>query len=275
MRITLADQWQLSPLTDLSIPQNDIILPASLSKALPHSLSEEEISQQEWHLMHDFEVGEHYLTLGAIDLVVQGIYQYAEIRINGRGIIDCDGSGERETKDALSYLQPGFNRIELLFLEQEEFFEEQGDQQEQEDQSSNFLALTSDGSESKPLLGLGVGTVPYLQFLQHLRVEKIKVEQIWHSVGGCEVLVSLSFKVFNSGLVSASISFDGVRLQVPIDMRSEQATALFQLDAPRLCSFEPNEEQVVNLLKVEIDGQVFEFTAKLHPMFESQTIQLF
>lgn len=274
MRITLADQWQLSPLTDLSIPQNDIILPAPLAKALPHSLSNEAIAQQEWHLMHDFELDEHHLHLGAIDLVVQGIYQYAEIRINGRGIIDCEGSGEREVKDALSYLQPGFNRIELLFLEQEELFEDQQDGEEQEDPISNFMVFSGDGIEPEPISGIGIETAPYLQLLEHLRVEEVTVEQVWHSVGGCEVLVSLGFKVFKPGLVSASISLDGVKLQVPIDMRAKQVTALFQLDAPRLWSFDQSVEQANNILKVEVDGQVFEFAVKLHPTFEIQTIQL-
>ncbi len=61
MQQSLAGLWQVSPLTDLSIPQDDITFPAPLSQVLPDELTEEVICQQEWHLMHDIEVDEFML----------------------------------------------------------------------------------------------------------------------------------------------------------------------------------------------------------------------
>lgn len=43
MRLLLDGLWQISPLTDLSIPQDDITFPAPLSSKLPDTLSEEQI----------------------------------------------------------------------------------------------------------------------------------------------------------------------------------------------------------------------------------------
>ena len=69
MQLSLAGLWQLSPLTDLSIPQDDISFPAPLSDKLPSSLSEDQIAQYEWHLMHDIEVDEAMLAYPTVDLV--------------------------------------------------------------------------------------------------------------------------------------------------------------------------------------------------------------
>ncbi|OQJ96327.1 beta-galactosidase, partial [Vibrio parahaemolyticus] len=47
MQLSLAGLWQVSPLTDLSIPQDDITFPAPLSQVLPAELTEAAIRQQE------------------------------------------------------------------------------------------------------------------------------------------------------------------------------------------------------------------------------------
>lgn len=73
MQLSLAGLWQLSPLTDLSIPQDDITFPAPLSAVLPKTLSEDDIAQQEWHLMHDIEVDDDLLSFAAIDLVIEAL----------------------------------------------------------------------------------------------------------------------------------------------------------------------------------------------------------
>ena len=39
MQLSLAGLWQISPLTDLSVPQDDITFPAALSARLPDTLS--------------------------------------------------------------------------------------------------------------------------------------------------------------------------------------------------------------------------------------------
>ena len=92
MRLLLDGLWQISPLTDLSIPQDDITFPASLSSKLPGSLSENEIAEQEWHLMHDIEVDDAMLACPFVELVMAGVDYFAEVRLNGVAVFDCDGS---------------------------------------------------------------------------------------------------------------------------------------------------------------------------------------
>lgn len=120
MQLPLAGLWQLSPLTDLSIPQDDITFPAPLSLILPDTLSESDIAQQEWHLMHDIEVDESMLAFPAVELVMAGVDYYAEVRINGVAVFDCDQSQSVYKKDIRPYLQRGRNRFEILFLEQDQ-----------------------------------------------------------------------------------------------------------------------------------------------------------
>lgn len=116
MQLSLAGLWQLSPLTDLSIPQDDITFPAPLSAVLPKTLSEDDIAQQEWHLMHDIEVDDDLLSFAAIDLVIEGIDYHAEVRLNGVALFDCDGSQAIYRKEIRSLLKPGRNRFEILFF---------------------------------------------------------------------------------------------------------------------------------------------------------------
>src|SRR5690606_5386371 len=92
MQLSLSGLWQLSPLTDLSIAQDDITFPAPLSQILPDDLSEQEIAQQEWHLMHDIEVDEAMLAFPAVELVLGGVDYHAEVRLNGVAVFDCDQS---------------------------------------------------------------------------------------------------------------------------------------------------------------------------------------
>ncbi|GAL30159.1 beta-galactosidase/beta-glucuronidase [Vibrio variabilis] len=120
MKINLDGLWQLSPLTDLSIPQDDLTFPGPLSQVLPDHLSEPSIIEQEWHLMHDFELTEQQLANPAVDLVIGGVDYYAEVRINGRAVIDCDGSETTYRKEVRAHLQEGPNRVEILFLEFDE-----------------------------------------------------------------------------------------------------------------------------------------------------------
>nr|MCC4819898.1 hypothetical protein [Vibrio lentus] len=111
--------WQISPLTDLSIPQDDITFPAPLSSKLPDSLSESEIAEQEWHLMHDIEVDDAMLACPFVELVMAGVDYFAEVRLNGVAVFDCDGSQVEYRKDIRPYMQSGRNRFEVLFLEEE------------------------------------------------------------------------------------------------------------------------------------------------------------
>ncbi|WP_375751456.1 hypothetical protein [Vibrio sp. HN007] len=250
MQLSLAGYWQLSPLTDLSVPQDDIFVPAPLSSVLPADLAEEEIVQQEWHLMHDIEVDEAMLSYPAIDLMIGGIDYFCEIRVNGEAVIDCDGTQLLYKKDIKRYLNEGRNRFELLFLEQED------DLLLDEDLACPLGAPIPDKRDRR----MGIWQAPYLQFVRNLRLDHIVTEQIWHHGGGCELRVDLFYQVYSAGLVSASVTFNGMKLSIPIDIRSNQCSALFQVEAPLT-----GRDNSFYFLEVELDGEKRTLQIELNP----------
>ncbi|NVD07567.1 hypothetical protein FCU94_11765 [Vibrio sp. JPW-9-11-11] len=247
MQLPLAGLWQLSPLTDLSIPQDDITFPAPLSHVLPDTLSESEIAQQEWHLMHDIEVDEAMLAFAAVDLIISGIDYYAEVRVNGVAVFDCDQSQSVYKKDIRPYLQLGRNRFEILFLEQDQdcLLEEQDVALCPLDQSPYHP------SDSR----IGVWQAPYLQFIRHVRLEHVATEQIWHHGGGCEFLVDLHYTTYAAGLVSAAVKFNGMTYHLPIDVRDNHVSALFQIEAPIYADCPNPKAEDLYLLEVTLDDQ--------------------
>lgn len=182
MQLSLAGLWQLSPLTDLSIPQDDITFPAPLSAVLPKTLSEDDIAQQEWHLMHDIEVDDDLLSFAAIDLVIEGIDYHAEVRLNGVALFDCDGSQAIYRKEIRPLLKPGRNRFEILFLEV--------DEDELLDEEESELCFLDEQDVPNYDQRMGIWKAPYLQCIRHLRLTHVSTEQIWHH-SGCELLVNL------------------------------------------------------------------------------------
>lgn len=251
MQLSLAGLWQISPLTDLSIPQDDIEFPAPLSDKLPAELDEQTIAEQEWHLMHDIEVDEAMLAFPAVDLVLGGVDYHAEVRLNGIAVFDCDGTQAEYRKDIRPYMQLGRNRFEILFLEEEEglIFDED-------------LAEICSLGEQKPEVfdqRIGIWKEPYLQFIRHMRLEHVTTEQIWHHGGGCEFMVELYYKTLSAGLVSASVKFNGMTYHVPIDVRNNHASALFQVEAPVYVDAENPNPADFYQLEVSLDGQVQSF----------------
>ncbi|MCE0493435.1 glycosyl hydrolase 2 galactose-binding domain-containing protein [Vibrio salinus] len=249
MKYSLSGLWQLSPLTDLSIPQDDISFPGSLSQCLPVELSEEVIASQEWHLMHDIEVDEAFLSYSAIDLVLEGIDFYAEVRLNGFALFDCDQRQSVYRKDILPFLTVGRNRFEILFLHSED---------------DDLLCDDAPRQDDQCLLGrlpynpyrpeIGIWREPHLQCQTHVRLTSITTEQVWHYGGGCEVLVNLHFSLLKPGLVSARIKFDGRIYSVPIDVMKNEASALFQVDAPVTSEGCENDTDCLYTVEVDLDG---------------------
>ena len=252
MELSLAGLWQVSPLTDLSIPQDDITFPAPLSQVLPDSLSESEIVAQEWHLMHDIEVDEAMLAFPSVDLIMSGVDYHAEVRINGVAVFDCDQTQAEYKKDIRPYLQMGRNRFEVLFLQEEEDWllgEEAGQE----------LCQLGAPEYCKHDERLGIWHTPRLQFIRNVRLEHVTTEQIWHHGGGCEFLVDLHYKTYSPGLVSASVKFNGMTYHLPIDVRDTHASALFQIEAPIYADNENPKLEDLYLLEVTLDGQTQRF----------------
>ncbi|MFC5076464.1 hypothetical protein VTH8203_00395 [Vibrio thalassae] len=255
MKKNLADLWQLSPLTDLSIPQDDLSFPGALSLVLPSHLSEEMIANQEWHLMHDFELTEEELRHPAVDLVIGGVEHYAEVRINGRAVMDCDGNEVIYRREIRAHLQQGPNRIEILFLN----YDEEDLLLESDEAPQCSLCVPSAVTETR----MGVWQTPYLQFIPHVRLEHVVMEQIWHHGGGCEFKVDLHYHTYRAGLVSAAVRFNGMTLHLPIDVRANQASALFQVEAPKYADLDQLNSDDLYRLVVTLDGQVQEFDVAL------------
>ena len=255
MRLLLDGLWQISPLTDLSIPQDDITFPAPLSARLPDTLSEEEIAAQEWHLMHDIEVDDAMLACPLVELVMAGVDYFAEVRLNGVAVFDCDGSQEEYRKDIRPYMQSGRNRFEILFLEEEEGLLLEEDMEE--------AALTTPVTKSDSRIG--IWQAPYLQFVRHTKLEQVVTEQIWHHGGGCEFKVDVIYQTLKSGLVSASIKFNGMTLVMPIDVRADHTGVVFQVEAPVIFDInKPNPKHLYEL-EVELDGQKESSFVALNP----------
>jgi len=247
MQLSLAGLWQISPLTDLSVPQDDITFPAPLSAKLPDSLSEEEIAAQEWHLMHDIEVDEAMMAFPSVDLVIGGVDYHAEVRLNGVAVFDCDGSQAEYKKDIRPYMQLGRNRFEILFLEEDEDLLFEDDQLE--------LCPLGEQPYQKSDSRIGVWKEPYLQFIRNVRLEHITTEQIWHHGGGCEFLVDLHYHTYSPGLISAAVQFNGMTYHLPIDVRDTHASALFQIEAPIYADTDNPNLDDLYLLEVALDGQ--------------------
>jgi hypothetical protein len=248
MKFSLSGYWQLSPLTDLSIPQADIIFPAPLSQVLPKALSESEIAIQEWHLMHDIDVDDAFLRYPGIDIVIEGIDYYAEVRLNGVAIFDCDNSKQSYRKDIRPLLQLGRNRFEILFLEPDDDLLNEDDQ----DELCSLIQMKKSIQDQR----IGIWQEPYLQLITHLRLNHIATEQVWHH-GGCELIVNLYFDILATGLVAAKIKFNGLAYTLPIDMRQNHVRAIFQVDAPRYYDINNPKLDDLYLLAIELDAQEY------------------
>ncbi|MDC0611786.1 hypothetical protein OAP63_13705 [Vibrio sp.] len=249
MMFSLAGLWQLSPLTDLTIPQNDLSFPGPLSQCLPDNLSEDAISEQEWHLMHDIEVDEAFLSYPAIDLIIEGVDYYAEVRLNGFALFDCDQNQSVYRKDISSLLNLGRNRFEVLFLNNDE-----DELLIDDDSDSDDACLLGDLSYQPYDKRMGIWKEPYLQCLKHVRLTHISTEQVWHYGGGCELLVKLHFDLLKAGLISARVKFDGRTYSVPLDMMKRESSALFQIDAPVTCDGCNDCADCTYELDIELDG---------------------
>ncbi len=110
--------WQISPLTDLSIPQMILLFLHRWTK-LPNTLSEEEIAAQEWHLMHDIEVDDAMLACPLLKLVVAGVDYFAEVRLP----MNCSSllivmAAKKSTVKTFALMAEVENRFEILFLEE-------------------------------------------------------------------------------------------------------------------------------------------------------------
>ncbi|OEF28427.1 glycosyl hydrolase 2 galactose-binding domain-containing protein [Vibrio rumoiensis] len=257
MHFPLDGLWQISPLTDLSIPQNDIAFPAKISSVLPDHLSEQYIAEQEWHLMHDIEVDDAMLELAAIDLVIEGINHYAEVRVGGGAVFDCDGSQYRYQKDIKEYLNLGKNRIEILLLEPDEDFLI-------EDEST--ICHLGKPSKTKEATSIGIARTPFLRLVRNVRLHHVVTEQIWHHGGGCELKVDVYYATLKPGLVSTQIKYEGMMYTVPLDIRSDYVSAIFQMEAPKQAVMKQGTTEALEgttQLYVHLDGYHFYFDVAL------------
>nr|VVV05069.1 hypothetical protein AW0309160_02489 [Aliivibrio wodanis] len=249
--------WQLSPLTDTALPIKDIPIQQGVASAY-EALSVAGANNQEWHLMRFFEVDETLLNYPAIELVMSGISRYAEVRINGVAVFDCTEKMTRYRKDIKEFLQLGGNRFEVLFLEEDDddwLLDEELDNQVCEINQAyhrRFGAVQEIDIKDD----IGVFGVCFFQPIPHLSLNHISVEQIWHH--GCELKVDVHFKMYKPNLISASIKFDGMTLTLPVDVRGDHVSALFQVEAPKYWNDQTKNSNDLYVVSVMLDGQLHE-----------------
>lgn len=246
--------WQLSPLTDTSLPIKDIPIQQGVASAYD-VLSVEDANHQEWHLMRFFDVDETLLSYPAIELVMSGVSRYAEVRINGVAVFDCNELMTRYRKDIKEYLQLGGNRFEILFLEEDDEDwllddnEVSGVCEINQAYYRRFGAVQSIDIKDD----IGVFGVCFFQPIPHLSLNHISIEQIWHH--GCELKVDVRFHTYKPNLISASIKFDGMTLTLPVDVRSDHVSALFQVEAPKYWDDQMQNSDDLYVIDVILDGQ--------------------
>lgn len=249
--------WQLSPLTDTALPITDMPIQQGICTVFD-DLSLPQVEAQEWHFMRYFDVDATLLNYPAVELVMSGVSRYAEVRINGVAVFDCTEKMMRYRKDIKEYLQVGGNRFEVLFLQEDEddwLIDDEGEVRLcaiNKTYHRRFGAVQDIDIKND----IGVFGVCFLQPISHLALDHISIEQIWHH--GCELKVNVFFKTYKANLISASIKFDGMTLTIPVDVRSHQISALFQVEAPKY--WRDDQPDLNNLYRVEIklDGQVHE-----------------
>lgn len=246
--------WQLSPLTDTTLSIKDIPIQQGVASAY-EALSVAEANKQEWHLMRFFEIDEALLNYPAIELVMSGISRYAEVRINGVAVFDCTEKMTRYRKDIKEFLQLGGNRFEILFLEEDDddwLLDEELDNQVCEINQAyhrRFGAVQEIDIKDD----IGVFGVCFFQPIPHLSLNHISVEQIWHH--GCELKIDVHFKMYRPNLISASIKFDGMTLTIPVDVRGDHVSALFQVEAPKYWDDKTKNPNDLYVISVMLDGQ--------------------
>ncbi|MUJ37560.1 glycosyl hydrolase 2 galactose-binding domain-containing protein [Aliivibrio fischeri] len=249
--------WQLSPLTDTSLLIKDIPIQQGISSAFDE-LSLLQVEAQEWHLMRYFDVDDSLLNYPAIELVMSGVSRYAEVRINGVAVFDCTEKMTRYRKDIKEYLQVGGNRFEVLFLQEDEDDWLIDDENETKlcDINQAYHRRFGAVQDIDIKEDIGVFGVCFLQPIFHLALNHISIEQIWHH--GCELKVNVFFQTYKANLISASIKFDGMTLTIPVDVRSDQVSALFQVEAPKYWSDEQNNLDDLYRVEITLDGQLHE-----------------
>ncbi len=110
---------------------------------------------------------------------------------------------------------------------------------------------------------MGVWQEPYLQFIRNVRLDRVATEQIWHHGGGCEFKVDFYYQTFAPGLVAAKVKFNGMTYHIPIDVRADHASALFQIEAPKYADVNNPDPRDLYQLSVELDGQRQDFSVAL------------
>ncbi|MDD9177514.1 MULTISPECIES: glycosyl hydrolase 2 galactose-binding domain-containing protein [Aliivibrio] len=249
--------WQVSPLSETSLPIKDIPIQQGIVSAYA-SLSASEVNDQEWHVMRFFEVDETLLNYPAIELVMSGASRYAEVRINGVAVFDCTDNMTRYRKNIKDYLQLGGNRFEVLFLEEDEddwLLDDDFSEQVCEINQAyhrRFGAVQDVDIKDD----IGIFGVCFFQPIPHLALEHISVEQIWHH--GCELKVNVYFKTYKPDLISASVKFDGMTLTLPVNVRGDHISALFQVEAPKYWDDKAQNPDDLYSIIVTLDGQQHE-----------------
>lgn len=112
----------------------------------------------------------------------------------------------------------------------------------------------------------GIKRTPFLRLVRNVRLQHVVTEQIWHHGGGCELKVDVYYSTLKPGLVSTKIKYEGMTYAMPLDVRSDHVSAIFQVDAPKQAIIEQDSNQALSgstELYVHLDGYHFTFDVAL------------
>ncbi|EAS43505.1 glycoside hydrolase family 2 protein [Photobacterium profundum] len=257
MTISLNGQWLLACVQRNSIQDIAISFPGDVHSALldvgiipePYWADNEAkvqwVSECDWVVSRHFELTEDDIACKALDLVLDNLDTVAEIRVNGHSVADFQNMFMRHKVNILPCLLVGNNRIEIVLHRADIAAKNRADRLPfpipwavGNNQIPHMNTLRKTQCHTGWDWGLCLSVIGIygdilLQPIQQVRVSHVSTEQHWDD-WRCDLEVTIHYEsIPNSGLASASVSFDGQTYHLALDQTSTQSTVLFRVDHPK------------------------------------------
>ena len=274
----LAGTWRLS---SAGAHQTVMSVPGDVHSALcdagvipdPYEGRNEElvqwVAERDWEIEREFVVeqvdGDWYLDIDFLDTV-------AIVFVNDVPVLSADNCFRRYRPSVTDALQPGENRIRILFHSSiAAGAERQAKQPFYVPYQKANSPIPNGNMLRKPQCHFGwdwniaiaplglYGTIA-LKKLDPARVEHLTTEQTHHADGSVDLAVTLTLFSDDPAIVPVHFELDGERIRLDCGTRSGETviTHVFTVEKPRLWWPAGSGEQAVSILKVEIPGEIVE-----------------
>jgi beta-mannosidase len=271
--IDLHGEWQLASVDgEHSAP---IELPGDVHSALvaagiipdPYAGRNEEVVQwvaeRDWSVERSFVVpdasGSWYLDIDYLDTV-------AVVFVNDVPVLSADNCFRRYRPDISAALQPGENRIRIVFHSSiAAGAERQARQPFYVPYQKGNSPIPNGNMLRKPqchfgwdwniaIAPLGVYGTVSVKKLDPARIEHVETEQLHHADGRVDLKVTATIHSVEPAVVPVHFILDGekVRLDVGINAGETKVVYVFEIDSPRLWWPAGNGEQALYTLTVDI-----------------------